>query len=115
MKLAIICVRGLINLSQKDKDTLKFLGIKARNNCVIVEDAPSIKGMLNKIQYFVTWGPVNEEVIALLEKRGKKNKTFHLNSPKKGYGRKGIKIAFKLGGALGYRDIKINDLIKRMI
>ena len=42
-------------------------------------------------------------------------KNFRLNSPRKGYGRKGIKVSFNEGGALGYRGNKINDLIKRMI
>ena len=47
---------------------------------------------------------------------GKKiKKIFRLNSPKKGYGRKGIKVSFNNGGALDYRGDKINDLIKRMI
>ena len=40
---------------------------------------------------------------------------FRLNPPIKGFGRKGIKKPFSLGGALGYRKEKINDLIKRML
>ncbi len=40
---------------------------------------------------------------------------FKLTPPAKGFGRKGIKRAFSLGGALGYRKEKINELIKRMI
>ena len=40
---------------------------------------------------------------------------FRLCPPSKGYERKGIKKPFSLGGALGYRKEKINDLIKRML
>lgn len=40
---------------------------------------------------------------------------FRLSPPRLGFERKGIKKAFALGGALGYRKDKINDLIKRMI
>ena len=40
---------------------------------------------------------------------------FRLGMPSKGFGRKGIKVQFSLGGALGYRKNMINDLIKRMI
>tara|TARA_Y100000310_G_C20690729_1_gene822017 strand:- start:1257 stop:1730 length:474 start_codon:yes stop_codon:yes gene_type:complete len=40
---------------------------------------------------------------------------FKLTPPSKGFGRKGIKKPFSMGGALGYRMNKINDLIKRMI
>ena len=42
-------------------------------------------------------------------------KFFRLNPPLKGFERKGIKIPFSLGGALGYRKEKINDLIRRMV
>ena len=38
---------------------------------------------------------------------------FRLSPPKKGY--EGIKRAFGVGGALGYRGDKINQLIRRMI
>ena len=40
---------------------------------------------------------------------------FRLNSPRKGYGRKGLKTQYQNGGALGYRGAAINDLIKRMV
>jgi len=40
---------------------------------------------------------------------------FRLNSPLKGFERKGVKKPFSLGGALGYRKEKINDLVKRML
>jgi large subunit ribosomal protein L30 len=40
---------------------------------------------------------------------------FKLMPPKKGFERNGIKRAFSMGGALGYRKEKINELIKRMI
>lgn len=39
---------------------------------------------------------------------------FKLNPPKCGYERKGIKTPYSMGGALGYRKDKINDLIIRM-
>lgn len=40
---------------------------------------------------------------------------FRLNPPVKGYDRGGIKKPYKLGGALGYRGEKINELIEKMI
>ena len=42
-------------------------------------------------------------------------KFFRLNPPAHGFDRKGIKVPYSLGGALGYRKEKINDLVKRMI
>jgi len=40
---------------------------------------------------------------------------FRLMPPRKGFERKGTKRHFSIGGALGYRKNKINDLIQRMI
>jgi large subunit ribosomal protein L30 len=40
---------------------------------------------------------------------------FRLSPPAKGYDRGGIKHPYTLGGALGYRGEKINELIERMI
>jgi len=97
--------------------------------------------MIKKVKDYVTWGEIDENTYnALIDGRseeykgrisdrngkikyerfidvnGKKiKKFFRLNSPRKGYGRKGIKVSFKNSGALDYRGDKINDLIKRMI
>jgi len=40
---------------------------------------------------------------------------FKLSPPIKGFERGGIKRPFAMGGVLGYRKDKINDLIRRMI
>ncbi len=40
---------------------------------------------------------------------------FRLKPPEKGFERGGIKKSFPVGGALGYRGEKINDLIERML
>lgn len=40
---------------------------------------------------------------------------FRLSPPSKGFERKGIKTPFSLGGALGDRKDKINDLLKKMM
>jgi large subunit ribosomal protein L30 len=82
-------------------------------------------GMVKKVDDLITWGEVNDSTIKeLKEKRGEKTKNkgkeelkkfFRLSPPKGGFERKGIKVPFKIGGALGYRGDKINDLIKRML
>ncbi len=41
--------------------------------------------------------------------------TFKLTPPRFGFERKGIKKPFSMGGALGYRKEKINELINNMI
>ncbi len=141
-RLAIIRVRGDVNLRKEIKDTLKLLRLYRKNFCVVVPANPSIMGMINKVKDYVTYGEIDDDTYKLLvEKRGeeykgreedKKGKIkynkrfllidgkkikpfFRLSPPEKGFGRKGIKVSFKAGGALGYRGEKINDLIRRMI
>lgn len=40
---------------------------------------------------------------------------FRLKPPIKGFERKGIKVPYSMGGVLGYRKEKINELILRML
>ncbi len=140
-KLAIVLVRGMVGLSHEVKETLRLMRLTRKNNCVVLESTPITKGMLQKVKDFVTWGEISEATFSELVKmrgneflgrtqdskkkytykgffefNGKKyHKTFALNPPKKGFGRKGIKTPFKLGGALGNRSNAMDDLVKRMI
>lgn len=140
-KIAVIRVRGSVNLNHQVKHTLELLRLYRKNYCVVLDNTPITKGMINKVKDHVTWGAVSAETLkTLLEKRSepykgretdsrgrikyKKFNTFNnkkikpyfrLNPPKKGFGRKGIKQPFSVGGALGNRKEKINDLIARMI
>lgn len=117
VKIAVILVRGLINTKITVRQTVHMLGMNRKNACVMIPDTPSYRGMLNKVKDVVTWGAIDDKTEKLLiEKRGKKDsKVFHLNPPRKGFGRKGIKQPFGIGGGLGDRKEKINDLILRMI
>ena len=114
MKIGIVQIRGIIRTPQPIRDTLQFLNLGKPNHVAIVEDAPHIAGMLRKVEPFITWGPVDDKTVSALEKRGGK-KSFALGPPKKGYGKKGIKMNFRLGGGYGDRKENINDLITRMI
>ena len=140
-KIAAVRVRGLAGINRGINDTMDMLKLFRKNFCVVLENAPSNVGMLKKAKDYITYGEMDDETYKLLiEKRsipykgpetdssgkikynkfnlvdGKKiKKYFKLNSPKKGYGRKGVKKTFKQGGALGYRGDKINDLLRRMI
>ena len=125
-KIAVILIRGKIGVRKEIKDTIKMLNLQNKNSCVVLNETPSILGMVKKIKDFSTWGEIDEETEKLLiEKRGQKTKdkegketikkVFRLHPPRKGFERKGIKKPFSVGGVLGYRGDKMNDLIKRMI
>ncbi|MBN2368534.1 50S ribosomal protein L30 [Candidatus Woesearchaeota archaeon] len=139
--LAVVRVRGQVNLTYGLKRTFDLLNLHNKNWCVFVEDTPSIRGMIQKVKDYVTWGEVTDELMdEVISKRGelykdrledskakiqynkfidhkgkKYNKFFRLTSPNKGYGRNGVKTSFANGGALGYRADKINELLERMI
>ena len=115
-KIAVILVRGLVELRQEIKDTLRMLNLQKKNACVILEDNPVNKGMLKKVENYVTYGTVTEETLKLLkEKRPTAKKFYSLHPPRGGFEIKGIKKPFHLKGALGNRKEKMNDLIKKML
>lgn len=123
-KIAVIRIRGTTGVKEKIERTLTMLHLQKRNTCTVIENRPEMVGMLQVVKDFTTWGEIDEETYNLLvEKRGEKDPKddkkikpfFRLNSPQKGFERKGIKYPFSLGGALGDRKEKINGLIKRMV
>ena len=154
MVYAVVRVRGTVNVRHDIKKTLEMLRLNRVNHCVIVEDTPSYRGMLQKAKDYITWGEIEKDTLAeLIRKRGRLlgdkpvddeyirsatpfksidelagaiiggkiryrdipniKPVFRLHPPKKGY--EGIKRAYTVGGALGYRGKEINDLIRRML
>ena len=70
-RIAIIRVRGEVNVNHEIKDTLKMLKLFKKNYCVIISNSPHYLGMLNKIRDYVTFGEISDETFSmLLEKRG---------------------------------------------
>ncbi|MFP4118847.1 MAG: uL30 family ribosomal protein [Candidatus Woesearchaeota archaeon] len=118
-KLAVILIRGRTGMKQDVKTTLDTFGLGRKHTCAIVDDSPALRGRLRKVQNFVTFGPVSDETIKLLnEKRdahSKKGSVFFLAPPKGGFERKGIKVSYNNGGALGDRGEAMNDLVQKMI
>ena len=140
-QLAVIRIRGLTGIKIKIEDTLQMLRLYKKNYCCVLPHNPVYIGMLKKAKDYITWGEIDDETFnTLVSKRGEEfngretdskekinyndfisinnkkiKKYFRLNSPKRGFERKGIKHSFQQGGALGYRGTAINDLIKRMI
>jgi len=71
-KLALIRIRGRVNVKRPVKDTLAMLRLHKVNHLVIVDDTPTYKGMIQKVKDYITWGEINAETLAkLIEKRGR--------------------------------------------
>lgn len=121
VKLAIIRLRGTDDVNYRIASTMVMLNIHRKHVCSVYEDSPNIRGMANKCKDYVTYGELDEDTYKLLvEKRGvtkdgKLLNYFHLQPPKGGFEKNGIKTPFNMKGALGYRAEKINALIKKMI
>ncbi|MFC2143270.1 uL30 family ribosomal protein [Candidatus Aenigmatarchaeota archaeon] len=109
--LAAIRLRGKINIKQDQKRTMDMLGIKKINSMVVLPRSQIVIGMLKKVESFITWGEVSDEVLDKIRKKGDET-AFSLKPPKKGL--KSIKKYYPKGD-LGYRGDKINALINRMI
>ncbi|MBI4015047.1 MAG: uL30 family ribosomal protein [Candidatus Aenigmarchaeota archaeon] len=105
--LAAIRLRGSASTRRGIEDTLKILGMGKMNSTVVVEDTPTIRGMMLKAGDYLTWGEATEETKKIVDglRRGLK--------PAKG-GIKGIRGRYPKG-EMGYRGEKINELIKRMV
>ena len=125
-KIVVVRIKGRVRLNEPIERTLKMLHLHRKNYCALIEDTPSNKGMIVKVKDFVTWGTLDEATIKDLDakrqqttknKNGKEEKKsfYRLHPPRGGYGRKGTKVAFGKGGALGPRGEKISELIKRML
>jgi len=108
---AVVRIRGSVNMNKKIKDTFTMLNLNRVNHCILVPDNPSCKGMIKKVENWVTWGEVDKTTEALLKKKGD-GPLFRLSPPTKGY--KSIKIHYPKG-ALGYRGEAINTLLRRMV
>lgn len=141
MTWAIVRVRGSIHARHDLVQTLHELRLNRPNHVAIVPESPSYKGMADKVQGYVTWGPVTEETVSLLLKErmeevqgtppspetGKKApvppgvgngiRMFRLKPPRGGW--RSTKKPYSLGGALGFRPaqakVNMDAVIRRML
>lgn len=64
--ILIIRIRGYAETPWKIQDTLEMLRLPRRFNAMVYPYSDSMKGMLMKVQPYVTWGELNEEGAKLL-------------------------------------------------
>ncbi|MEM7816818.1 MAG: 50S ribosomal protein L30 [Candidatus Aenigmatarchaeota archaeon] len=139
---AVIRIRGSVGVKKDIKNTLAMLRLYRKMHCVLIKETESMKGMLQKVKDYVTWGEIDDKTLMeLIKKRARKigNKrlseaeaeevfkkikeiekipkeikpVFRLTPPSKGF-KNSIKQHYPKG-ELGYRGKAINELLKRMI
>lgn len=65
-RVAVIRVRGTVNLERKIKDTLKMFNLEKTNNCIIIDNRDSYRGMLQKVKDYVTFGEIDKKTFKKL-------------------------------------------------
>lgn len=68
MIYAVVRVRGIVNVKPDIKRTLKLLRLTRANHCVLLEEKPSFKGMLQVVKDYTTWGEIDKDVLSKLIK-----------------------------------------------
>ncbi|MFA5571516.1 MAG: 50S ribosomal protein L30 [Crenarchaeota archaeon] len=70
--LVVVRVRGTISALREARETLDLLRLTHTNHAILIDNRPAYKGMLQRVNNYVTWGePTKETVIAMLQKRGR--------------------------------------------
>jgi large subunit ribosomal protein L30 len=141
MTWMIIRVRGGVHANRQIVATLADLHLSRPNHATVVPEEPAFRGMITKVEGYVTWGEADPTTVELLLKergRARRDVTgmgpaptaeqvattglaraggwkpmFRLHPPKGGW--RSTKKTFARGGALGYRGAAINDLARRMM
>ncbi|MBX7076309.1 MAG: 50S ribosomal protein L30 [Methanobacteriaceae archaeon] len=68
----VIRIRGTTGVIEDTKDTLQMLNLTRISHAVLVEENPSMNGMLQKAKDYITWGEIDAETLSeIIEKRGK--------------------------------------------
>jgi large subunit ribosomal protein L30 len=130
--VAVVRIRGRVNVRGDIAETLDRLRLKRVNNCTILRVSDSYKGMLNMCSNYVAYGEVAPETLDRLLERSdlkfkaseildgkqdmaaiKESMPFKLHPPRHGF--KSTKLNFNQGGSLGYMGPEINKLINRMV
>lgn len=68
--LVVVRVRGTVSAQREARETLDLLHLNHTNHAVIIDSRPSYKGMLQRINAYVTYGePTKETIVMMIQKR----------------------------------------------
>ncbi len=70
--LVVVKVRGTVSAQREARETLDFLHLAHTNHAVLIDSRPAYKGMLQRVNSYVTYGePTKETVAFMLQKRAR--------------------------------------------
>jgi large subunit ribosomal protein L30 len=62
--IRITYVKSSIGYSQRQKETVRSLGLRKLGDSVIQADSPTVRGMVHAVEHLVTTEPVAEPMVA---------------------------------------------------
>ena len=69
--LVVVRIRGTVSAQREARETLNLLHLSHTNHAVLIDSRAAYKGMLQRINSYVTYGePTAETVSMMLQKRG---------------------------------------------
>ncbi len=70
--LVVVKIRGTISAQREARETLNLLRLAHTNHAIIIDSRAAYKGMLQKVNSYVTYGePTKETVAMMLQKRAR--------------------------------------------
>ncbi len=71
MAWIVIRVRGTLHARRDITETLRYLHLTRPNHATVIPESADYRGMLHKVQGYVTWGEADAETVRwLLKERG---------------------------------------------
>ena len=68
--LVVVRIRGTVSAQREARETLDLLHLTHTNHAVIIDSRPAYKGMLQRINSYITYGePTKETVAMMIQKR----------------------------------------------
>ena len=58
MKIKVTQRKSVIGRPQRQRDTLRGLGLRKLNQSRILDDTPAVRGMINKVSHLIEWSVV---------------------------------------------------------
>jgi large subunit ribosomal protein L30 len=69
--LVVVRIRGLVSAQREARETLELLHLSHTNHAVLIDNRPAYKGMLQRVNSYITYGePTKETVAMMIKKRG---------------------------------------------
>ena len=70
--LVVVRIRGVVSAQKETRETLQFLHLLHTNHAVLIDSRPAYKGMLQRVNSYITYGEPSKETVAImLQKRAK--------------------------------------------